>query len=105
MNTVLITGCSSGYGLETARYFHTRGWNVIATMRDLVMDAKAGKTERFAGAPYYAQNRALPWTKSVKRFSAQRNQVFVYVDGDRVEAETVSVTGETIDRFSLSDPR
>ena len=33
MNTVLITGCSSGYGLETARYFHARGWNVIATMR------------------------------------------------------------------------
>ncbi len=33
MNTVLITGCSSGYGLETARYFHANGWNVIATMR------------------------------------------------------------------------
>lgn len=33
MKTVLITGCSSGYGLETARYFHTQGWNVIATMR------------------------------------------------------------------------
>ena len=33
MNTVLITGCSSGYGLETARQFHARGWNVIATMR------------------------------------------------------------------------
>ncbi|MEI9936211.1 MAG: SDR family oxidoreductase [Pseudomonadota bacterium] len=33
MKTVLITGCSSGYGLETARHFHTRGWNVIATMR------------------------------------------------------------------------
>ena len=33
MNTVLITGCSSGYGLETARYFHAQGWNVIATMR------------------------------------------------------------------------
>ena len=33
MKTVLITGCSSGYGLETARYFHTKGWNVIATMR------------------------------------------------------------------------
>jgi NAD(P)-dependent dehydrogenase (short-subunit alcohol dehydrogenase family) len=31
--TVLITGCSSGYGLETARYFLARGWNVIATMR------------------------------------------------------------------------
>lgn len=33
MKTVLITGCSSGYGLETARLFHSQGWNVIATMR------------------------------------------------------------------------
>ena len=33
MNTVLITGCSSGYGLEIARYFHAQGWNVLATMR------------------------------------------------------------------------
>ncbi|SCY29926.1 SDR family oxidoreductase [Nitrosospira sp. Nsp13] len=33
MKTVLITGCSSGYGLETARYFHFQGWNVVATMR------------------------------------------------------------------------
>jgi NAD(P)-dependent dehydrogenase (short-subunit alcohol dehydrogenase family) len=31
--TVLITGCSSGYGLETARQFHAQGWNVVATMR------------------------------------------------------------------------
>jgi len=33
MKTVLITGCSSGYGLETARHFHAEGSNVIATMR------------------------------------------------------------------------
>jgi len=33
LKTVLITGCSSGYGRETARYFHAQGWNVIATMR------------------------------------------------------------------------
>ncbi|MEP9375934.1 SDR family oxidoreductase [Aquabacter sp. CN5-332] len=33
MKTVMITGCSSGYGLETARHFHSRGWNVVATMR------------------------------------------------------------------------
>jgi NAD(P)-dependent dehydrogenase (short-subunit alcohol dehydrogenase family) len=31
--TVLITGASSGYGLETARYFHEQGWDVVATMR------------------------------------------------------------------------
>jgi NAD(P)-dependent dehydrogenase (short-subunit alcohol dehydrogenase family) len=33
MNTVLITGSSSGYGLEIARHFHSQGWNVVATMR------------------------------------------------------------------------
>lgn len=33
-STVLITGCSSGFGLETARHFHDRGWRVIATMRE-----------------------------------------------------------------------
>lgn len=33
MKTVFITGCSSGYGLETARHFHSQGWNVVATMR------------------------------------------------------------------------
>jgi NAD(P)-dependent dehydrogenase (short-subunit alcohol dehydrogenase family) len=33
MKTVLITGCSSGYGLATARHFHSQGWKVVATMR------------------------------------------------------------------------
>jgi NAD(P)-dependent dehydrogenase (short-subunit alcohol dehydrogenase family) len=33
MKTILITGCSSGFGLEIARTFHERDWKVIATMR------------------------------------------------------------------------
>lgn len=33
MPTVLITGCSSGFGLEIARYFLDRDWAVVATMR------------------------------------------------------------------------
>ncbi|MBW8824319.1 MAG: SDR family oxidoreductase [Xanthomonadales bacterium] len=32
-STVLVTGCSSGFGLETARFFLDKGWRVIATMR------------------------------------------------------------------------
>ncbi len=35
MNTVLITGCSTGFGRETSAYFIEQGWNVVATMRDL----------------------------------------------------------------------
>ncbi|MBI1686769.1 SDR family oxidoreductase [Caulobacter hibisci] len=34
MNTILITGCSSGFGLETARHFLDRDWTVISTMRN-----------------------------------------------------------------------
>jgi NADP-dependent 3-hydroxy acid dehydrogenase YdfG len=33
MKTILITGSSSGFGLETARYFLDRDWTVVATMR------------------------------------------------------------------------
>jgi NAD(P)-dependent dehydrogenase (short-subunit alcohol dehydrogenase family) len=33
MKTVLITGCSSGFGLEIARFFLARDWQVVATMR------------------------------------------------------------------------
>lgn len=33
MNTILVTGASSGFGLATARYFSARGWRAIASMR------------------------------------------------------------------------
>lgn len=33
MPTVMITGCSTGFGLETARLFLSKGWQVVATMR------------------------------------------------------------------------
>jgi NAD(P)-dependent dehydrogenase (short-subunit alcohol dehydrogenase family) len=32
--TVLITGCSSGFGAAATKLFASRGWNVIATMRN-----------------------------------------------------------------------
>ena len=38
MKTILITGSSSGYGLETARHFLARDWNVVATMRTPRLD-------------------------------------------------------------------
>ncbi|AGK58457.1 short chain dehydrogenase [Hyphomicrobium denitrificans 1NES1] len=55
MPTVLITGTSSGFGLVTTVELAKRGWNVVATMRDLgkrteldraVAAANAGKLVR-----------------------------------------------------------
>jgi NAD(P)-dependent dehydrogenase (short-subunit alcohol dehydrogenase family) len=34
MPKILITGASSGFGLEIAKTFLSEGWNVVATMRD-----------------------------------------------------------------------
>ncbi|MGZ5366460.1 MAG: SDR family NAD(P)-dependent oxidoreductase, partial [Aeromicrobium sp.] len=33
MKTVIITGCSSGIGLASAREMKSRGWRVFATAR------------------------------------------------------------------------
>ncbi|MEE1675784.1 SDR family oxidoreductase [Agarivorans aestuarii] len=38
MKTVLITGCSSGFGLAIAHHFLGNGWKVIATMRKINRD-------------------------------------------------------------------
>lgn len=46
MKTVLITGCSSGYGHATARLFLDAGWNVVATMRQPRPELLAGPEER-----------------------------------------------------------
>lgn len=46
MKTVLITGCSSGYGKATAELFLERGWNVVATMRRPADSAISGDASR-----------------------------------------------------------
>ncbi|MTI18668.1 glycine dehydrogenase subunit 2 [Rhodobacteraceae bacterium RKSG542] len=39
----------------------------VATLRDLVMSAKSGETERFAGAPYHAPRRRLDETSAARK--------------------------------------
>lgn len=44
--TVLITGTSSGLGRATAKHFHAKGWNVIATMRTPERETEFGQFDR-----------------------------------------------------------
>ena len=43
--TVLITGCSSGFGKRAAKAFQTRGWNVVATMRSPEKEIELANSE------------------------------------------------------------
>ncbi len=43
--TIFITGSSSGLGKSTAKLFQSKGWNVIATMRDLEEDKELVQLE------------------------------------------------------------
>lgn len=45
-NTILITGTSTGLGRATAKHFHAKGWNVVATMRAPDREAELTQFER-----------------------------------------------------------
>ncbi len=50
-----------------------------------------------AGAPYYAQDKSVPWTNAVSGFSTQNALVLIYVDGKKVSVKAINP--ETLDIF------
>jgi len=57
MPKVLITGCSSGFGLDAAKLFLDRGWEVVATMRK-PDDSMLPKSDRLQILPLDVTNDA-----------------------------------------------
>jgi len=56
--TVLITGCSSGFGDASARLFAENGWNVVATMRRPEACVALARVQNVDVAPLDVQDRA-----------------------------------------------
>lgn len=49
--TIFITGASSGIGRATAKLFHSKGWNVIATMRTPEKETELSQLENVTLLP------------------------------------------------------
>jgi len=56
-----------------------------------------------AGAPYYAQDKSVPWTNAVSGFSTQNALVLIYVNGKKVSVKVMNP--ETLDIFDEYDLR
>ena len=94
MKTLLITGCSSGFGRATASLFLEQGWNVVATMRtpekaDLAPSPRL-RVLRMDGS--YLDSDSM---KEIKAFAKKRNvQLWVEVVSDDPKAGFFIVDGE-----------
>ena len=58
MKTIFITGTSSGLGKAAVQLFHDKGWNVIATMRDISKAKDFDHLERVTVLPLDITNPA-----------------------------------------------
>ena len=66
MKTVLITGCSSGFGLEIASFFLAQGWKVLRPIA-------AGQPVRWSDVAFDASSTAVRVRREMEQtFAPQR---------------------------------
>jgi NAD(P)-dependent dehydrogenase (short-subunit alcohol dehydrogenase family) len=56
MKTIFITGASAGLGKATAKLFQSKGWNIIATMRNPEKETELNKLENVTLLPLDVTN-------------------------------------------------
>lgn len=69
MKTIFITGASTGLGKTTAKLFQSRGWNVIATMRNPEAETELNQLENVTLLPLDVTNLEQIQTTVKKRWS------------------------------------
>lgn len=82
MKNVLITGCSSGFGYETAKYLAEKGHSVYATMRNV-----NGKNEKPAS--------------ELKNFAKERNLSITVLEMDVTSDESVKAAADQIPQVDV----
>lgn len=75
--TIFITGASSGLGKATAQLFHSKGWNVIATMRHPEKETELNTLEHVTLLPLDVTNPAQIQT-TVQKVTEQHNVDVVF---------------------------
>jgi hypothetical protein len=56
-----------------------------------------------AGAPFFAQQQEMPWSKSVECFYPGKHYCMIYVNGDEVRLKVVSDSDEIVDQCVLRE--
>lgn len=72
MKTIFITGASTGLGKATAKLFQSKGWNVIATMRNPEKDIELSYLPNVTLLPFDVTNLEQI-NKTVKEITSKQN--------------------------------
>jgi len=98
MKTIFITGASSGIGKATARLFQSKGWNVIATMRNPEKETELTQLENITVMPLDVTNVKQIKSTVDKAISSSKIDVVLNNAGYGLMSSLEALTDENIVR-------
>ena len=93
MKTAFITGASSGIGKATAKLFQSKGWSVIATMRDPGKETDLRDLDNVTLLPLDVTN--LEQIRSAATEAISISNIDVVVNGNSIH-QTIEICAELL---------